>query len=76
MMMMTRRISQVRWFPCHQKRITLPDDSDAFFGTDRIVFVRSGVRQGAPVRPRDTLPSFALFLFGSWSCRKLIKGVA
>jgi hypothetical protein len=34
----------VKELPYRQTRIALPDDSDAYFGTDRIVFVRSKVR--------------------------------
>ena len=40
-----------------QRRITLPDDTDVYFGTDRIVFVRSKVRLVylLLVRPRNVI---------------------
>jgi hypothetical protein len=47
----------VKELPYRQTRIALPDDTDAYFGTDRIVFVRSKVSLVylLLVRPRNVI---------------------
>lgn len=72
----------VEELPYRQTRIALPDDSVAYFGTDRFVFVRSKVRlvHLLLVRPPKCNSDRALFFFRPLLCfflwRSLIKGAA
>jgi hypothetical protein len=54
----------VEGLPYRQTRIAFPDDSGAYIGTDRFVFVRSKVRLVylLPVRPRNVI-QMGLFSF-------------
>jgi hypothetical protein len=66
----------VEELPYRQTRSTLLDDSDPYFGTDRIVFVRSMVRVWSIWLLFPTVLTRHLGFSVFRPCRRLTKGVA